>query len=269
MPLWLVPLSLAAEPVVVGTADPRGPAPLRVEVVLSWGDVGFAAAAEESPAIGPDILALGPDGAAAVYDPLGRRVIVAGEGAFDVAGADGLAFTAAGVLLVMDGSARVLRAYDTGGALLDEQGFPGVVPPGGTLSVEGAVVVSVDVFGNGHPLATVTSAGALTAPKGPSLLAPSRRVMRSGTSIVVDGQSVATVGERGGGKLFGDWLLVESVERGSVSRVAIPLEGGVSVALPVRGRLYAPAQGVAVGPDGELGWLDPRADGLHIVRVAP
>lgn len=279
MPLWLVPLSitplaLAAEPVLVGGPNPGGPAPSTVEIVLSWAEVGLRPAVPESPAIGPDLLALGPEGAAAVYDPLGRRVVVVGGRAFPVAGADGLAFTAAGVLLVMDGTARTLRAYDTDGALLDEQAFPGLVPPGGTLSVTGgafdtSAVLSVDAFGNGHPLAAVSAAGALSAPTGAALVPPTRRVVRTGTSLLVDGARVATLDGRGGGRLFGDWLLVEAMNDGAVSRTAIPLDGGAAVTLPVRGRVYAPSQDVAVGPDGSLGFLDPRADGLYVVRVAP
>ncbi|MDP2315190.1 MAG: hypothetical protein Q8P41_19985 [Pseudomonadota bacterium] len=274
MPLWLVPLSLtpmsfAAEPVLVGSPQSRVPAAITVEVVLSWNEVGFRSAAPESPAIGPDLLALGPDGAAAVYDPIDRAVVVVGGKSFPVAGADGLAFTAAGVLLVMDNAARTLRAYDRGGALLDEQAFPGLVPTGGYLAVSGAAVLSVDAFGNGHPLAVVSTAGVLSAPKGAALVPPARRLVRTGSSLLVDGTAIATFTGRGGGRLFGDWLLVEAMNDGTVSRTAIPLDGGPTVSLPVRGRVYAPSQDVAVAPDGALGFLDPQPDGLHVVRVAP
>lgn len=270
MPVWMVSIALAAEPVVVvGTSDPDAPGPIRSEVVLEWDVVGLRDAQPESPAIGPDHLALGPDGVAAVYDPLGKRIFVVGGSAFRVPGADGLAFTARGVLLVLDDSARRLRAYRADGALLDEEALPGVVPPGGALRVEGTVVTSVDVFGNGHPLATVSDNGALTRPSAPSLVPPARRVVRSGSSVVVDGRTVATFTGRGGARLVGDWLLVEAVDDGAVTRRAIPLDGGDAVELPAAGRLYAPAQDVAVAPDGDLAWIDPRVDGLWLVRVTP
>lgn len=271
MSVWMVSMALAAEPVVVavGTSDPDAPGPIRSEVVLAWGVVGLRDAEPESPAIGPDNLAVGPDGVAAVYDPLGRRVLVVGGAAFRVPGADGLAFTARGVLLVLDDAARTLRAYRADGALIDEEPLPGVVPPGGALRVEGTVVTSVDVFGNGHPLATVSDNGGLTRPSAPSLVPPPRRVVRSGASVLVDGRPVATFGGRGGARLLGDWLLVEAVADGAVSRRAIPLEGGEPVELPAAGRLYAPAQDVAVAPDGDLAWIDPRVDGLWLVRVTP
>jgi hypothetical protein len=268
MPLWLVPLSFASEPVVVGGPDPRNPAPVTVEVVLSWAEVGLLAARPESPAIGPDLLALGPYDAAAVYDPLRRRVLYVNGPSFSVPGADGLAFTSAGILLVMDGSARTLRTYDQDGVLVDEQPFPGIVPPGGNLAVDEPLVLAIDPFGNGHPLALVTLSGALSAPKSLSLVPPAHRVVRSGSSLLVDGATIATFEGRGGGRLLGDWLVVEAMNEGSVSRMAISLEGGLQVSLPVGGRLYAPAHDVAVGTDGGIGWLDPQSDGLHLVRVS-
>jgi hypothetical protein len=45
--------------------------------------------------------------------------------------------------------------------------------------------------------------------------------------------------------------------------------GGAQVSLPVAGRLYAPTQDLAAGPEGSLVVMDPRADGLHIWTVLP
>lgn len=270
MSVWMVSMALAAEPVVgVGTSDPQAPELDRTEIVLGWDEVGYREAAPESPALGPDRLALGPDGAAAVYDPVHKRVVVVGGAAFAVPAADGIGFSARGFVLVMDDGSRRLRAYRTDGTLLDEEAFPGVVPPGGALRVEGALVTSVDAFGNGHPLATVGDNGALTRPAGPSLVPPARRVVRSGQALLVDGRAVATVGGRGGARLLGDWLLVESMDDGVLTRRVIPLDGGETVAVPLDGRLYAPTEDVAVGPDGDLAWMRPMSDGLRIVRVTP
>jgi hypothetical protein len=265
---WLFGAALAAEP-LVEVPDPRAPGGLRAEVVLTWSEVGLAPARVESPAIGPDRVAAGPGDLVAVHDPVGGRVVVPGVGAVAVQGVDGLAFTASGVLLVMDDRARRLRSFDIEGALLDDQPFPGVVAGGGVLVVDGELVLSVDVFGNGHPLAFVGATGALTPPAEPALVPPARRVVRQGAMILVDGRAVASVGARGGARLLGDWLLVESLDAGVVTRRAIPLEGGDAVELPARERIYAPAQDVSVGPDGDLAWIDPRADGLHLVRVSP
>lgn len=274
MPLWLVPFSLtpfvwATEPVLAQGPDPVSPASISLEIVLPWDQVGLRPAVPESPAIGPDLFALGPYGAAAVYDPVGRRVVLESGRSFPVAGADGLAFTGTNVILVMDGASRVLRAYEPDGTLLDEQGLPGIAPPGGSLSVRSSLVLSIDVFGNGHPIATVSVSGALSAPKGPFLVPPAHTLVRAGASLLVDGAPVATLTGRGGGRLYGTWLLVEDMNDGAVSRTAIPLGGGASVTLPARGRVYTPSQDVSVAPDGSLGYLDPQADGLHVVRVSP
>ncbi len=293
MPLWLIPLSLAADP---GTPAP-GPLEIgpgvsdpgtigdgrRTEIVLSWASVGFAPAVPESPAIGPDLLALGPNGLAAVYDPLGKRVIVVGGATFAVPAADDLAFTAGATLLVLNDRARTLRAYTPAGDLLGERALPGLVPPGGFLGLDGETVCSVDVFGGCHPLAVVRGdplavvrGDPLGAPSGPALRPAARRMEKQGDALLVDGERVVTGIGRGGGRLLGDWLIVETMDEGTVTRSAVPVSRGRAapvvedaIPLPVRGRLYAPARDVSVAPDGSLGWIDPRADGLHLVRVAP
>jgi hypothetical protein len=53
-----------------------------------------------------------------------------------------------------------------------------------------------------------------------------------------------------------------------VQRLVFSAEGA-QVSLPVAGRLYAPTQDLAAGPDGRLVVMDPRADGLHIWTVRP
>lgn len=267
MALWMVSMALSAEPIVVTTAS-GGPAPLRSEVVLSWAEVGLRPAVPESPAIGPNLFAVGPAGSWAVYSPVGHRILTA-TSAWPVSGADGLAFTESGMVVVMDDRARVVRIFGEDGEIFDSLAFPAIVPAGGTLALRGATILSIDAFGNGHPLATVDDRGALRAPTKTTLVAPSRRVTRSGASVVVDGRTVATVAGKGGARLLGDWLLVESLGDNGASRAAIPLDGGAALTLPVRGRLYAPAQDASAASDGSFGWMDPRTDGLHVVVVTP
>ena len=45
MPLWMVSIALATEPIVIGESDPDAPSLQRTEVVLSWSDVGLRPAA--------------------------------------------------------------------------------------------------------------------------------------------------------------------------------------------------------------------------------
>lgn len=267
MALWMVSMALAAEPIVV-TAGGGGPAPLRSEVVLTWAEVGLRPAVPESPAIGPNLFAVGPAGSWAVYSPVGKRILTA-TSAWPVPGADGLAFTESGMVVVMDDRARTVRVFGEDGEIFDTLPFPDIVPVGGTLAVVGVSVLSVDAFGNGHPLATVDDRGTLRAPTKTTLVAPSRRVTRSGASVVVDGRTVATVSGKGGARLLGDWLLVETLGESGASRAAIPLDGGAALTLPVRGRLYAPTQDASAASDGSFGWIDPRTDGLHVVVVTP
>ncbi|MES2642451.1 MAG: hypothetical protein V4850_23410 [Myxococcota bacterium] len=268
MPLWLVALSYGAEPIVVGSVpDTTIDVAVSVEVVVPWSEAGLVPARAESPPIGPDLLAMGPDGEVAFYDPVHASVVIVGMGSFPVAGVDDLLFTPSGTLLVLSGG--FLSAYDASGVLVERRALPGMVPPGGALGLDGSVVCSLDLFGGCHTIAIMTGGGGLASYDGPSLRPPTRVVRRVGDALFVNDRRIATLAGRGGGRLLGDWLLVEEMDDGTVSRRAVSLRDGAEVALPVEGRLYAPSRDVACAPDGTLGWIDPRADGLHIAQVTP
>ncbi len=268
MQFLLLAQALGAAPAPMGSVGDAS-ALHRTDVVIPWSQLAFEPARPESPAMGPDLLAVGSGGVTAVFDAADDRVSVTGGAAFAVGRADGLAFDTAGHIVVLDDGAREVRVYSAGGSRLDRMALPGVAPAGGTLLVQGESIVSVDLFGNGHPLAIVARTGMLSPVDGVELLAPTHRVTRNGGTISVDGRAVVTRTGRVGARSLGGWLLVEAMNEGTVTREAFRLANGASVTLPVRGRRYAPTLDVVSAPDDTLAWMDPRDDGLHVVTVTP
>jgi hypothetical protein len=249
--LLLLPLALAAGP----------PADVR----LPWTAVGFSPAGPESPAFGPDLLAAGPDGRWAAWDPV--RGVVIGVATIPLPHVDGLAFTRDGDLLVLDESRRTLTRWH-GGSEVASIAEDRLCPVGVELVVAGDLAAGRDVFGNLHPLAALGSGG-LDAPSGPHLLPAPHVVRLEGGKVTVDGVAIVVPADTLGAHLLGDWLVADAGRPGAVrERVAISLATGRSVAIPTKGR-YRPASGLAAAPDGALAYLDPRDDGLHVVRVAP
>lgn len=272
---WLSIAQAAAPPLV---AEPRGgavtvPRPdlpaLDTTLVLPWSSVGFRAAAPESAPVGPDLVALGPDGAWAVWDPV-RHVVLGAGFSLAVPHADSLAYTEEGDLLVLDDGARTLARYTLpAGALAARVPLSGLSPVGATLDREGELAVGRDVFGNLHPLADL-SAGGLDAATGPHLLPPAHQARLQAGRVTVDGAALGPVAAVGA-RVVGDWVVIEGGARGAVTtRTAISLVTGREVGLPARaGARYRPSVDVAAGPDGDLVYLEPAADGLHLIRVSP
>lgn len=242
-----------------------GPAGAVVEeAVLPWEAVGFAPAAPERTALGPQHLAAGPDGLAVVYDPVGKRVVVlrdlAIEGAFAIGRVDDLAIGPDGEIVAVIG--RRVHLLDASGAELDRFDVPALVPTGVDVEVRGDEVVGLDPFGNVRPIARIDG-HALTATDGPAL----RKVPAAARVDVPGALKTGTRAFEGGGTT---WLVVDAV----VSDAPIAVErwaqvGGTHVDLPVDERLYAPFGDLAVDADGRLLVLDPREDGLHLLRVSP
>lgn len=270
--LCLLPAARAAELPGGGVTVPRPDLPaLEAEVVLPWSVVRLRPAAPEAPAVGPELLAVGSDGQWAVWDPVARVVLGAG---FSVAvpHADGLVYTEDGDLLVLDDGARTLARYAVVGgaaASLARVAIPGLSPVGATLEIEDNLAVGRDVFGNLHPLADLAGGG-LDPAAGSQLLPAAHRARVEAGRLSVDGVEIGVSGVVGA-RTVGEWVVVESGARGAITRrTAVSLVTGRQVALPIRvGAPYRPVADVSVGPDGALAFLDPKTDGLHIVRVSP
>jgi len=206
-------------------------------LLLPYSDLAFLPATEERPALGSGRLALGPDGAWAVYDPVRRR-IVSDTGGVAHGAVDDLLYATDGTLVVLD------------------ETRPGLVPSGSFLAEWDGEVVAVDPFGNGHPMD-----GSARLLKPPHTLDVAEGVVRRDGVVVFRGEG------RVAARALGEWVLVDTLVDGRASRLA--LHGDTRVSLPVAGRRYVPEDDVALAPDGGLGWLDPREDGVHLVVVAP
>lgn len=262
--LLLLSATFASEPGASLPSLPAGPPGVAVEVVVPWSVAGLVPAGPEQPAFGPDRLAIGPDGAwAAMSVPRAR--VIGSFGELPVAGADALAFTEDGDLLVLAGRRLTRYAVSPGSAApVAGVDLPGLVPPGVGLSVEGEEVVGVDVFGNLHPVARAVAGGGLAPPED-AALRPGPAVRRTAAGEVTrDGEPVA----RGAlaARPVGACVLVERGVRGAVTARELVCAGRVW-ALPLDG-VYRPFAGVAAWED-VVAWLDPRADGLHVTRVSP
>jgi hypothetical protein len=256
------------------------------ESVLAYDVVGFAPAAPEQPAMGPDLLAAGGNGRLAAWDPVHHRVLVVDGlktvGAFPVDGVDDLAVTAAGDVVMEVG--RTLILVDGSGAELARTEIPGIVPIQASLRIEGDALVAVDAFDNLHNVARID--GHAFAPAvGPALVEPAVAASTPPSMSPADAAAIARVD--GGWSIvetivaarkdaikvsarqLGKWMIVERVVADhpiAVERFAAI--GGQQVALPVAGRAYVPARDLAVDAEGRLVVFDPEADGLHVVRIS-
>ncbi len=275
---------------LVGVAWTSGLAAFAAEAgsaSIPWSDLLLVAAMPESPALGPDLLAAGPEGQIALWNPATAQVHVypsldavrASDAAssFAVPAADALAWTDAGILVLDDGRRR-LDLYASTGQLVDSVMLPGLVPPGCQLDVDGDVVRAVDVFSNSRGIANVSSSGFAPAPglalQGPSLVVrwdQESRVLTAGDRELRLPHALKASGRiqsRGAHR----WLVIEAVVSDSpirVSRQALSLRTGKVVNLPVAGRLYAPGSDLSVDGHGHLVWMAPMADGLHMGEVTP
>ena len=253
-------------------------APISESWTLPWSEVGFVAAAAESMAMGPDRLSAGPDGAITLYDPVERSLITVVEGQVvrrqPTGAIDDLLHSPQGLLLTVDHSGRTLRSPSA------RLRLPPLAPSHGQLDQVGDQVLLRDLFGNGHPIATLAPDGALSAPRDQALVAPACELRWSPPQLFACGQTLRLpAAVKASGQLFEGggqrWLLVEAVSQPgglgpiAVERWAQNLDSGVVAALPTEGRLYAPSDDLAVDGDGAFVWMSPVAAGLRITRVSP
>lgn len=253
-------------------------APVSESWTLPWSEVGFVAAAAESMAMGPDRLSAGQDGAITLYDPVERSLITLVGGQIvarrPTGAIDDLFTTPAGLLLTVDHSGRTLRSPSA------RRPLPPLAPSHGQLDLVGDQVLLRDLFGNGHPIATLAPDGALSAPRSPGLVPPVCELVWSPPQLQACGvtlrlpKAIKASGQllEGGGQR---WLIVEAVTQPgglgpiSVERWAQNLDSGVVADLPTEGRLYAPSDDLAVDGAAALVWMSPQPDGLRITRVSP
>ena len=242
---------------------------------VSWSQLGHTAAVEDAQPRGPGLLRAGADGRLLLYDGVRREVVIL-EGdrpalAFPVRHASDLAFVDDGVL-VLDHAARSVSLWSLDGTQRSQRELGPLVPTSVGLRVEGDQVLARDVFGNGHPAATLRG-GELEAPVARGLQQRAGAggwdagVMRTEGLQLELPHALEASGQR-----FGDWLVVDVVVADApiaVERTAWHIPSRQAFELPVEGRLYAPRGDVAATPEGDLVVIVPRDRGLEILRVSP
>ncbi|MFH1463022.1 MAG: hypothetical protein ABIO70_01420 [Pseudomonadota bacterium] len=243
--------------------------------LLDWSSFGHTAAAEDAQAQGPVLLHAGPGERVALYDPVHGEIAVLQPGhapvRIPVHSASDLVLLPDG-LLALDPSTRALTSWSLDGRLRSRRALPPLVPTSVTLALAGDQVLAVDIFGQGHPAATLAD-GDL----GPPALG---KLQRRPDAVRWDGRTLSTEGLQldlpdaivASGQRFGDWLVVDEVVDDApiaVIRTAWHVPTRQAQDLPVEGRLYAPRGDCAATPGGALLVLVPKAEGLELLRVKP
>ena len=224
-------------------------------VLVPWTELGLAPAALDAMARGPELLHAAAGGRLALYDAVDREVVLL-EGA----------------VIVLDHAARQVASWSLDGDLRAVRSLPDLTPTSLGLVLEGDQLHGQDIFGNRHPVATVSGAD-LSAPQAQGLLPETG-------AVFWDGQAMSTGDFRiqlphaikASGQRFGDWLVLDVVVADDpiqVERSAWHVPSRQSVALPVEGRLYAPRGDVAATPEGELVVMVPWEEGLELRWVSP
>jgi hypothetical protein len=269
----------AATPASATAAAPV-PAPSVVRRSLRYGaDVGFLPATEDAHALGPDYLAAGPKGGAALYDRVRRQVLVlnrdGARSAFDAGRVDGLSFTAQGEVVVIDGSQHQLRIYRPSGELQRKLD----IPRGrllGALHLEDSVLYVTTSAGQRRAIAELAG-GRLRLPQRSvdlskeQLLSLKGRVA-GGQVMSVDGES-HTVPEKAhvSARRYGSWIelvIAATDEKGHVRVERTLRRRGQAVALPDGANApYAPISDLAVATDGTVVYLEPGEKELSLAWV--
>lgn len=243
--------------------------------VLPWSSFGHTDPGLDAQARGPELLHAGQDGLVALFDPVRHEVTALRPGRdavhLPVHFASDLVLLPDG-MLVLDPSTRALTLWSAEGRLRSARNLPPLVPTAVTLALAGDQVLAVDLFSQGHPVATLAG-GELQAPVLWKLQRRSDPVVWDGRALHTEGfdlelpDALAASGQR-----FGDWLVVDEVVEDdpiAVSRTAWHIPTRQAADLPVAGRSYAPRGDCAAAPDGSLLVLVPRPEGLELLRVTP
>ncbi len=243
--------------------------------LLDWSELGHTEAREDAQPRGPGLLEAGADQRLALYDSVRREVVILEDDqptvAFPVHHASDLLLLEHGVL-VLDHSARELSLWSLDGALRAQRALPALVPTAVTMGLEGDQVLALDIFGHGHPAATLRD-GELQEPAARGLQQRHSPVLWDGSTMSTEGLDLSLPDAlKASGQRFGDWLVVDEVLGDSpirVTRTAWHIPSRQAHTLPVDGRLYAPQGDLAATPEGDLVVLVPRDEGLEILRVSP
>ncbi|MFL5345016.1 MAG: hypothetical protein ACJ8AT_09485 [Hyalangium sp.] len=255
-------------------------APGVVRRSLKYGvDVGFQPASVDEQALGPDHLAVGPKGVAALYDRVRGRVLVLARdgapGSFEAGQVDGLSFTPQGELLVIDSSLHQLRIYRPSGELQHKIDIPRDGPLG-AISLENGVIYVTTREGQRRAVAELAGGKLLPPQRGvelskEQLLAlkehvPGGQLMRLGGESLVVPEKV-----RISAQPMGKWieLVIAATDSNGHVRVERTLRRpGQVVALPDGARgAYAPVDDLAVATDGTVVYLEPGEKELALAWI--
>jgi hypothetical protein len=262
--LWV---AVAAEP---GIGVVEGPAArtdwadgydrLVDEVEIPWTRLGFRAAREEEPAVGPEWLAVDSDGDWALWDPV-RRAVVGSEGSVGLSFVSSMVFDDDGTLWVLDERARVILALRDG-VIVSREAKARLCPTGVALVVVDGEVRGRDPFGGLHVVQEGGGAGSRLAWP---------RVRVDAGRVTVDGLSLAAPADTLAARLYGDWLVIEAGEPGALRvRQAVSRLSGRVVPLPLlRDERYRPLGDVVGLSDGSFAWLEARESGVTLHRAWP
>ena len=249
------------------------------ETLLPYSVVGFEPGGVDAPSRGGELLTAGSRGQLALYNPVSAEVILLDgdhlvTATIDAVGVGSMAWDEHDRLLLYAPHRRELSLHGPDGVQLDVAELPDIVPPGGRVVIAAAEVFIVDVFGSRHRAARLDDG--LLPPEGRTLVPGAGRVRWESEQrlLTVDGVHWPLPDAiKASGRLVGeDWLLIDQVltESPIVATRAVALrETGERHSLPVDGRRYVPRGDVALDEVGRLLYLDPRIDGLYLIRVSP
>ena len=249
------------------------------ETLLPYAVVGFEPGSVDEQPRGGELLTVGMRGQLALYNPVSAQVLLLDQAyrvaaTIDAIDVGSMAWDEHGRLLLYAPHRRMLSLHGPDGALLDVAELPDIVPTGGQVVIDAAEVFIVDVFGNRHRAARL--ADGLLLPEGRTVVPGPGRIRWEAElgRLTVDGVYWPLPDAiKASGRLIGeDWLLVDQVVAESpiaATRTAMLRETGEHHSLPVEGRRYVPRADVVAGEAGQLLYLDPRMDGLYLVRVTP
>jgi len=240
-------------------------------------DVGFAPGGADALAIGPDHLTAADGQVAALYDVVRRQVLVVTPSGvrarFGVSPADALLIPEPGRVAVLDAGSGRIRVSAEDGSPQGDLRLPTQLRTGERLSLEGTALIATSVSGERREVAQLVG-GRLKPPSRQRNLSPPVELKAQGQSLRI-GSETETVPDavRVAGRLLGGrppWIEVQIVRRAgpgiSVERRA--RRGRHTIPLPSGARSYTPTGDVAVAPNGQLVYLEPQADAVHVVWQA-